>query len=94
MNQPLEIMDNSSVESGERNGLVTHIVAVQRMLQYGLELPYITDQTAWVENLSTEIDQFITKFGIQPVTLACCMRIFKKRMYLTMQGSINLMILL
>jgi hypothetical protein len=70
MNHPLEIMDDSSVESGERDGLVTHIVAVQGMLQYGLELFYTTDRIARVENLSTNIDRFNTKFGIQPVT-AC-----------------------
>ena len=62
-------MDEDSSED-ERDALVTHIVTVQQILLVGLELFYKPDRIARVENLSTNIDRFNTKFGIQPVT-AC-----------------------
>jgi hypothetical protein len=40
------------------------------MLLVGLELFYKPDRIARVESLSTNIDRFNTKFGVQPVT-AC-----------------------
>ena len=61
-------MEDSSDD--ERDGLVTHIVTVQHMLLVGLELFYKPDRIARVVNLSTNIDRFNTKFGVQPVT-AC-----------------------
>ncbi len=55
----------------ERDALVTHIVTVQQILLVGLELFYKPDRIARVENLSTNIDLFNAKFGVQPV--AACM---------------------
>jgi DDE superfamily endonuclease len=62
--------DGGSVQSGERDGLVTHIVTVQQILQTGLELLFSEERIARVKNAATNIDRFNTKFGMQPIS-AC-----------------------
>ena len=58
--------DDASVQS---DGLVTHVVTIHRMLQFGLELFYSTDRINRALAI-TNISRFNIKFGIQPVT-AC-----------------------
>jgi hypothetical protein len=58
-------MDDSSFE----DGLVTHIVTVKMILDFGLAIFFTQDRIGRA-GAATNIDRFNLKFGVQPIT-AC-----------------------
>jgi hypothetical protein len=62
---------SSSDESEERNLRVTHIVTANVMMETGLKLFYTERRIERVKrDQRTNIDRFLNKYGIKPVT-AC-----------------------
>jgi hypothetical protein len=61
---------SSSVESDEQNLRVTHIVTANVMLDTGLKLLYMERWIERVKGDQTNIDLFLNKYGIKPIT-AC-----------------------
>jgi hypothetical protein len=58
-------MDDSSFE----DGLVTHIVTVKMILEFGLAIFFTQDRIGHA-GAANNIDRFNLKFGVQPIT-AC-----------------------